>query len=160
MVFCTYKIQKMFFYVHTSVGEGPNHESTVTTQLARPAAAKPVRISYTCRGRLPCRHGSSCRARLEVLDISIDKSVSRLQSADTCAFIDFGGLRRDNITGIPTPQPSQSRPTEPASGVGGCCHDVPRVAIGRDWRCWIFPLTRVYRASNPPIHVRLLISAD
>ena len=57
--------------------------------------------------------GAARRARLEVADNSIDKSVSRLQSADACVIIDIGGLRRDNISGIPTPQPPQSRPTEP-----------------------------------------------
>jgi len=100
--------------VHTNIGEGLNHERTITTQLARPAAAKPVRINSACRGQLPRRSASSRRARLDVPDDSIDKSVSRLQSADVCVIIDIGGLRRDNITCIPTPQPPQSRPTEPS----------------------------------------------
>jgi hypothetical protein len=33
------------------------------------------------------------------------------------------------------------------------CHAVPRIAVGRDWRRRIIPLTRVYRASNPPLCV-------
>jgi len=46
---------------------------------------------------------------LEVPDDSIDKSVSRLQSADVCAIFDFSGLKRDDTTGIPPPQPSLCR---------------------------------------------------
>jgi len=60
--------------------------------------------------------GAARRARLEVPDNSIGKSVLRLQSADARVIIVFGGLRRDNIGGIPTPQPPQSRPTEPVCG--------------------------------------------
>jgi hypothetical protein len=41
----------------------------------------------------------------------------------------------------------------PVSG----CHAVPRTIVGRDWRCRIFPLTRVYRASNPPLCVVVVI---
>ena len=38
---------------------------------------------------LPGRPMSSRRARLEVLDISVDKNVARLQSADVCVIIYF-----------------------------------------------------------------------
>ena len=78
----------------------------------------PYRRSLLAAPRLLCpyRPASICRARLEVPVTSIDKSVPRLQSADVRVIIDFGGLRRDNLTSIPTLQPPQSRPTVPASG--------------------------------------------
>jgi len=31
------------------------------------------------------------------------------------------------------------------------------MSVGRDWRCRIFPLTRVYRASNPPLCVVVVV---
>ena len=37
------------------------------------------------------------------------------------------------------------------------CHAVPRTPVGRDWRCRIFPLTRVYCASNPPLYVVVVV---
>ena len=93
---------------------GLRRDNITDITMPQPPQSRPtgtIGVASTSCHAVP---GVARRARLEVPENSIDKSVLHLQSADVCVIIDIGGLRRDNLTGIPTPQPPQSRPTGPA----------------------------------------------